>query len=153
MQSFKRASVPDEQIKEIEAELSKHYPAEYVAEAMELTKAEEVFINDVYQVSRSRFVAMGDTPMVHLSIRRLDREAVRDWRDVQQIKNELVGAECEGVELFPAESRLVDIANQFHYWFFEDPKIRFPFGFDVRLVSGEVFVPDLPRAKQRERTK
>jgi hypothetical protein len=37
---------------------------------------------------------------------------VHDWRDLQRIKNQLVGPECEAVELYPAESRKVDTANQ-----------------------------------------
>lgn len=67
--------------------------------------------------------------MVHLSIRRLDRRPVRDWRDLQRIKNQLLGPECEAVELFPAESRLVDEANQYHLWGFDNPRVRFDVGF------------------------
>src|SRR5438034_10689879 len=33
---------------------------------------------------------------------------VRRWRDLQRIKNELMGPEREAVEVFPAESRLHD---------------------------------------------
>lgn len=75
----------------------------------------------------------GVGPMIHLSIRRADRKAVHDWRDFQRIKNELVGEEAEGIELYPAESRLVDGANQYHLFVF--PEFHFPFGFDTRLVS------------------
>jgi hypothetical protein len=53
---------------------------------------------------------------VHLSIKRFDRGPVRDWRHLQQIKNEVVGPEAEAFEIFPAESRLVDTANQYHLW-------------------------------------
>ncbi len=49
--------------------------------------------------------------MVQLTITRVDQEPLGDWRELQRIKNELVGAETEGVELFPAESRLVDATN------------------------------------------
>ena len=45
-----------------------------------------------------------------------------------------MGEENEGVELYPAESRLVDGANQFHLWVFEDETVRLPFGFPERLV-------------------
>lgn len=51
---------------------------------------------------------------VHLSIRRQDRGAVVSWRDLERIKAELVGSEAEGVEVFPASSRLMDAANQRH---------------------------------------
>jgi hypothetical protein len=72
--------------------------------------------------------------VIHLSIRRNDRSAARDWRDFQRIKNELVGPEVEAVEFFPAESRLVDAANQFHLWCF--PDFRFTVGFSERDVRG-----------------
>jgi len=72
-------------------------------------------------------------PLIWLSIKSVENDARHDWRDLQRIKNELVGAEAEGVELYPAESRLVDNANQFHLWVF--PNFRFPFGFNERLVS------------------
>ncbi len=60
-----------------------------------------------------------------------------DWRDFQRIKNELVGPEAEGVELYPAESQLADSANQYHLWVFDGSGFRFPFGFNDRLVSDQ----------------
>lgn len=53
---------------------------------------------------------------IHLSIRRDDRKPIRDWRDFQRIKNEIAGPEREAVELYPAESRVIDTANQYHLW-------------------------------------
>ncbi|GHO61302.1 hypothetical protein KSC_001940 [Ktedonobacter sp. SOSP1-52] len=52
-----------------------------------------------------------------------------------RIKDELVGPECEGVELFPARSREVDTSNHYHLWVIDDPTFRFPFGFTRRLVT------------------
>lgn len=75
-------------------------------------------------------------PMVHLSIKRLDREPIRDWRELQLIKNAIVGEEVEAFEIFPAESRLVDAANQYHLFCFK-PGVKIPVGFDTRLVGGE----------------
>jgi hypothetical protein len=71
----------------------------------------------------------------HLSIRRDDRKAIHDWRHFQQIKNELCGREMEGVELYPAESRLVDEANQYHLYVIMDPRIRWPVGQRERVVG------------------
>lgn len=99
--------------------------------------SQEIWLNDCYQVNLRRF----DTPagpMAHLSIKRLDKEPIHDWRDLQQIKNELIGPECEAVELYPAESRLVDSANQFHLWVLLDSSIRFPFGFSERMTSEDL---------------
>jgi hypothetical protein len=76
-------------------------------------------------------------PFIHLDITRCDGRPCTNWRDFQQIKNELVGRECEGVELFPAESRLVDTANQYHMWIRPQSDFRFPFGYKNRLVLKE----------------
>jgi hypothetical protein len=96
----------------------------------------EAFINSIYQVNiyrRPSTVADGPD-MIWLSIKRRDKKAVHDWRHFQRIKNELVGPEFEGAELYPAESRLADCANQYHVWVVADPNFRFPFGFDSRMV-------------------
>ncbi len=88
----------------------------------------------------SRFVVVArdcggtdENKMVWLSIKNADNSARHDWRDLQRVKNELVGPEAEAAELYPAESRLVDNANQFHLWCIIGS--RFPFGFEERLVS------------------
>lgn len=73
--------------------------------------------------------------LVQLSIRRQDRLPARDWRDLQRIKTQLLGPEVEAVELYPAESRLVDTANQFHLWAVADPLFRFPFGWNWRRAT------------------
>jgi hypothetical protein len=99
--------------------------------------ADEIWLNNIYQVFLRRLndPPAGWPPLVHLSVKRVDKEPIHDWRDLQRIKNELVGPECEGVELYPAESRLVDSANQYHLWVIAVPGTTFPFGFRDRLVS------------------
>jgi hypothetical protein len=62
-----------------------------------------------------------------LVVRRKDNQAVRSWSDMQRIKNELCGEEREAAELFPAESRLVDVGNNFHVWVLPVGE-RFPYG-------------------------
>jgi hypothetical protein len=97
------------------------------------------FVFEMWQNSRytvmKRDVDHAKPPMVHLSIRRNDRRPVANWRDMQAIKNELVGAECEGVQIFPAESRLVDNANQYHMYVCSDSSFRLPFGYHERVVT------------------
>lgn len=66
--------------------------------------------NDVYQV----LVRDLEGGWTHLSIKRHDRRAVRDWRHLQSIKNEVCGLERWGMEMFPPESRLVDTSNEYH---------------------------------------
>lgn len=96
-----------------------------------------VYQNDTY------IVEIADAPpFIHLDIRRLDGESCKEWRDIQQIKNELIGPEFEAVELFPAESRLVDTGNEYHLWVHSDPNFRFGLGFNNgRLVMREDFYP------------
>lgn len=85
---------------------------------------------------------------VHLSIRRNDRKPARDWRDFQRIKNELCGPEREGIELYPAESRLVDTANQYHLWVMPTGSI-IPLGFRERAVADDSESKAAPGAVQR----
>jgi hypothetical protein len=85
--------------------------------------------------------------LVHLSIKRIDREVIHDWRDLQEIKNHLIGEQCEGFELYPAESRLVDLANQYHLWVFANPAIRMPCGWSTRMVGDAT----VRKSKQRPR--
>lgn len=66
----------------------------------------------------------------HLSIRRQDREACHDWRHFQQIKNEICGTECEGLELYPSESRVLDAANQYHIYVFMNPEMKIAIGYN-----------------------
>lgn len=101
------------------------------------TGNEEVWKNSRYQVLVIREVEQDPAfpPLIWLSIKRLDRAPIHDWRDLQRIKNELVGPEHEAVELYPAEERLVDSANQYHLWVLADRERRFPFGFVERFVT------------------
>jgi hypothetical protein len=41
------------------------------------------------------------------------------WAHLQQIKDELFGKEREAFELFPASSKLVDVANMYWLWVLE----------------------------------
>lgn len=105
--------------------------------AQQITRAdtgeiEQVYVNSLYTVIIAH---NADETMAKLSIRRNDRDAIHDWRDLQRIKNELVGPECEGLELFPAESRLVDTANHYWLWVFLDPTFRIGVGFQERLIA------------------
>lgn len=74
---------------------------------------------------------------LHLSIKRNDREPIHDWRDLQRIKTELCGPEAEGVEIYPAESRVVDMANQYHLWVFTKAKLGFGFRAGAKMTAEE----------------
>ena len=90
----------------------------------------KMFQNSRYTVIRKEL----SNKIVWLSIRHNDRRAVRDWRHFQRIKNELAGPEREAIEIYPAESRLVDEANQYHLWVLPEGE-AIPIGFTERHVS------------------
>jgi hypothetical protein len=92
-----------------------------------------VLANSLYQVV-VREVTTPIGPLTWLSIKCLDQSACHDWRHFQRIKNEILGTDVEGVELYPAESRLVDVSNQFHLWCLPRGH-SFGFGFQDRLVA------------------
>ncbi|HEU5377135.1 MAG TPA: hypothetical protein VFV38_17020 [Ktedonobacteraceae bacterium] len=97
----------------------------------------QVYRNSCYQVHVRRYPAQDERPdLIHFSIKRLDQRPHVPYRERMRIKDELLGPEYEGVELLPARSREVDLANQTHLWLVDAATYRFPFGFfDGRLVS------------------
>lgn len=118
-----RASLSDEQIASIRS--------------VGGTAPDAVFVNKIYEVWVQRVQTPEGWPAIDwLSIKRLDRRAIHDWRELQRIKNELCGPEREAVEIYPAESRKVDTSNQFHLWVFEEGS-RLPFGYSSRCVVDE----------------
>lgn len=117
-----------------------------------LVGTDVILKNDKYQVAVYALPSPhpGWPDMVHLSIKRIDREPIHDWRDLQLIKNMVVGPEHEAVELYPAESRLIDTANQYHLYAIAVAGEEFPFGYHGRLVSDCGETPNAPNAKQRK---
>lgn len=77
---------------------------------------DEIWMNDEYQVNvdKNPEHGFGDVEVWHLSIKRRDRSPIHDWRDLQAIKNAICGHWVEAIELYPAETRVVDTANQYH---------------------------------------
>lgn len=71
--------------------------------------------------------------VTHLSVKRLDRAPLRNWRHFQQIKNEVCGEEREALEIYPAESRVADNANQYHLWVLPEGA-SIPLGFESGMV-------------------
>ncbi|MDE2096115.1 MAG: hypothetical protein KGL39_02645 [Patescibacteria group bacterium] len=104
MKPFELAIVPPDQVaktvleytelwRQGDAEMRAAFPADTEFEAAKKIRetvldlcAGEVYLNDVYQVHRRNF---GE--MTHLSIKRVDKQPIHDWRDLQEIKNRLVG--------------------------------------------------------------
>jgi len=82
----------------------------------------EIWFSDIYQVTVRRWskdrVFGSSGGMIQIGINTLDGTARHDWREFQMIKNQIAGAECEGFELYPAESRLLDPSNYYTLWCF-----------------------------------
>lgn len=87
--------------------------------------------------------------MVYLSIKANDQSARHDWRHFQRIKNELVGEECEAIELYPAQSRCVDASNQYHLFVFKNPDFRLGLGFNEQLISDDQGICQAMGSRQR----
>jgi hypothetical protein len=65
-------------------------------------------------VYRRKAILRSGSVALHLNIRRQDGGIDFPWYDLQRIKNEIVGPEYVAIEIFPAESELVDQANARH---------------------------------------
>ncbi len=139
MNELKRIPLPDEYIDP--TAFMKAFDVDFnTALNMVMSMLEETFYsNDVYRVNISA-PSPESIPWpqhYHISIIRHDKQPIHNWADFQQIKNQLVGPENEGIEIYPAESRLVDMAPQYHLWVFADPTVRIPTGYNYRMVRGE----------------
>lgn len=100
-------------------------PATVVGEAPDA----ECFLSPMYQV----VITPLPNGWLWLSIKRRDKQSVHDWRVFQRIKTVLCGAEREALELYPAESRVVDTSNQYHLWVMPVGD-TFPFGWKERCI-------------------
>ena len=92
----------------------------------------EVWVNDIYHVSVRRWdndPVFGRGGMIQIGINTHDGTARHDWREFQEIKNQIAGPECEAFELYPAESRLLDPSNYYTLWCFPGVK-RIKVGID-----------------------
>jgi hypothetical protein len=104
----------------------------YIEGCVQRMTASNLYENDTYFVQ-----IFPRPPFFQLNIRRRDGQAVKSWWDFQQIKNEVLGADYEAVELYPADDRLIDTGNEYHLWAFAKAGYRFPFGFNRRVVLAE----------------
>jgi hypothetical protein len=98
----------------------------------ELTRPREMAKNNLYTAT----VYRNDEGVINcLSIKRNDGGAVRDWRHMQQIKDELAGEDVDAFQIFPARKRIVDTANQTWLWCLP-PGVVIPAGFPAGAIDG-----------------
>lgn len=117
-------------------------PQDAIENHIQRVKDSDIYQNETYQAIVKKDVWHGfqdGLEVWHLSIKRLDKTAVHDWRDLMAIKNDIVGPEYEAVELYPSVKRLVDSANQYHLWVFKSSKDgsipMIPLGFMETLTN------------------
>ncbi len=98
-----------------------------------LKGTERFFANSHYLVFTRVLEANDPTEPngLHLSMRTVENDTRHDWREMQRVKNELAGPDWEAMELYPAEERVVDTANQYHLWCVP---YRIGMGFNTRFV-------------------
>lgn len=88
----------------------------------------ETWMNPWYEVRVVRhadgWILDAALPWVRIGIACIDGEARHDWRVFQQIKNQVAGPEWWALELYPAESQLIDPSN--YYILYAAPAL--PFG-------------------------
>ena len=153
MQPFKEVKIviTDEQKKKMLAEVKQQFPdkvdeaEDIIKEHIESKNNTKTFVNDKYRVTARKVTSsMVLCDVIWLSLQRVDGKAIHSWKDLQDIKNQLVGPNHEAIEIYPAESRLVDTSYQYHLWVFSDPTYRVPLGYTERLVLDKS-VPTPPK--------
>lgn len=106
------------------------YDPAVIAKLIAEAEQAETWMNNLYVATVHDATPWVDTwpAMKQLSIRRVDRKVIHDWRHLQRVKSDIFGEEAEAVELYPAASRVVDTANSFHLWVITAPGKVFPLG-------------------------
>jgi hypothetical protein len=80
-----------------------------------------IYQNDIYRAQLTLSAEGG----AHIAIQRIDMAKIlRDWEHFQQIKNELLGEDCEAIEFYPAQDEMFNFTNTYHLYGWPDPSIR-----------------------------
>ena len=81
-------------------------------------RPDQIFMNNLFVVQvHNEHCDWG--PVKRVMIRRADAEPEHDWAIFQKIKNEIFGADCTALEVYPKERNKIDVANV--YWLFVFP--------------------------------
>jgi hypothetical protein len=128
---------------------------------LEYTKDKEHYTNGDYDVivdkkcdsKQLRSATFLGHPLWYLRIYSYSRLPIHDWTVIQEIKNEIIGTEYEGIELYPAQSRIMNKENCFHLWILapnqhdlHPPQFRLGFNMASKLAMRK---SDFEREKQK----
>ena len=113
-------------------------PLDVVREvAAETFSNAKLYLNSIFEVEIKP--ATQPNGWLHLAVRRRNGVAGVTWAENQHIKDELVGPDCEGIELLPAAARLRNARQDFpSIGVCPNPAERLAFGFHGSAA-------DLPR--------
>ncbi|MEN8747857.1 hypothetical protein [Marivita sp.] len=91
-----------------EAGVTRREAIEQVRATTRDLEQDALFKSSLYQVM------VRDRDGLHVTVKRLDREPIFERDDLVEIGRQFVPEGAIAVELYPAESRVVDTANQYH---------------------------------------
>lgn len=78
--------------------------------------------SELYQTKQDWRIFGGELAVLHFQIWRRDGEEIRmTWSELQAIKNEMCGEDAALIEVFPAESNVVNEVNRRHFWGYPVP--------------------------------
>lgn len=111
----KRRWKPPKKTSSIWTEFQQVYPMREDGTRVDLEKGETYWRNSFYLVFRKELEPeVGLQGSVLLRIRHNQDKAIREWKHLQRIKNELAGSEREATEIFPPQSMVTSMDNEHH---------------------------------------
>lgn len=111
----KRKWKPPKKTSSIWTEFQQVYPVKEDGSKMDLNPGETYWRNSFYLVFRKELEPeVGLQGSVLLRIRHNQDKAIREWKHLQRIKNELAGSEREATEIFPPQSMVTSMDNEHH---------------------------------------
>lgn len=128
--AFRKGNDPDNCVLWMRLYIQKHLDA-----------GTEFWVSETYIVFVASAERMGlsqsPTPVLWLRVFRRDGTRIRHhWRELQRIKNELVGPDHVGMEIYPREQDLQDGENSYHLWVFAEPGAALPWGLRAGRNAG-----------------
>lgn len=108
---------------------------------VELEEGEQYWRNSFYTVMVKHIVpSEGVEGPVRLDIRHNQDKAIREWKHLQRIKNELVGEEREAMEIFPPQSMIANMSNM-HNLFVTPVGVSSVYVYDEKMRNHNVTDP------------
>ena len=74
----------------------------------------EYDLADLFITDKHRVALVEHQDHTHIRITRLDGDKIRDWWELQLVKNEVVGEEVAAMQVFPPQNNVRDGSNTYH---------------------------------------